>query len=365
MSEANSVLTWRSGNGWLVLSGGPDSLSEIRAQALTRMTLVGGAAYISLDDDDDDVLEDLGELGGPTGYLVNVLLEDDDTIRARLKEAGLVLLPDNVDPEVLRSALMGAAVEAILDAFERGAGGGAGAGLARPAAGLPPLRRRAKGGGYGPRASGLLAGSPARRTACPADPGRCAGRAGSAGRLDPDRPAGRGGARALRHGAAQRGLAFRDGLCGDRRGPGAAGRHRRPGDRHLGLGAQRSGLVRHSGLFHHHDRASAGAGGAGHACRADRAGARPHRPVAAAFRGPAGPGGRGADRQSRHPAGRDVRGLHPDPRPEPDERRHRVDVRQVASNTGRSTRTRPRRFLACNSRSSRTWRTRPPACASC
>ena len=121
MSEANSVLTWRSGNGWLVLSGGPDSLSEIRAQALTRMTLVGGAAYISLDDDDDDVLEDLGELGGPTGYLVNVLLEDDDTIRARLKEAGLVLLPDTVDPEVLRSALMGAAVEAILDAFERGA----------------------------------------------------------------------------------------------------------------------------------------------------------------------------------------------------------------------------------------------------
>jgi len=121
MSDANSVLTWRSGNGWLVLSGGPDALSEIRAQALTRMRLVGGAAYISLDDDDDDVLEDLGELGGPTGYLVNILLEDDDTIRARLKEAGLVLLPDIADPEALRSALVGAAIEAIQDAFERGA----------------------------------------------------------------------------------------------------------------------------------------------------------------------------------------------------------------------------------------------------
>lgn len=206
--------------------------------------------------------------------------------------------------------------------------GGAGAGMARPAAGLPPLRHRAKGGAGGPRASGPLAGSPARRTPRPADPGRCAGRTGSAGRLDPDRPAGRNRARALCHGAAKRGFALRHRLCGDRRGAGAPGRHRRPGNRHLGLGAQRSGLVRYRGLFHHHDRASPGFGGAGHARRADRAGARPHRPVAAALRDPAGPSGRSADRPSRHPARRDVRSLHPDPRPEPDERRHRVDGRQ-------------------------------------
>lgn len=121
MSDNNSVLTWHSGDGWLVLCGGLDPLSEIRALALTRMTLVGGAACVSLDDDDEDALEDLGELGGPTGYLVNILIEDDDTIRARLKDAGLVLLPHHDDPQALRSALVGAAVEGILDAFERGA----------------------------------------------------------------------------------------------------------------------------------------------------------------------------------------------------------------------------------------------------
>lgn len=118
----NLVLHWIEGDGWLVLSGGADALGEIRAQALARLRIDGYVAYIGTnDDDEDELLDDMGDLGAPTGYLVNVLTEDDHTIRGILQDAAMVVVPGDVDLGELRSALQGAGAEGIQTAYERGA----------------------------------------------------------------------------------------------------------------------------------------------------------------------------------------------------------------------------------------------------
>lgn len=118
----NHILRWYAGQGWLVLSGGADPLSEIRAQALGRISADGGIAYLGLDDDDyDDLIEDMGELGAPTGYLVNIMTEDDETIRQRLQDAAMIFIPDHYRPEALLPALPGAAADGLKSAYERGA----------------------------------------------------------------------------------------------------------------------------------------------------------------------------------------------------------------------------------------------------
>lgn len=118
----NQVLNWMDGSGWLVLSGGPDPLSEIRAQSLTRIAADGGVAYIGVNEQDNEALiEDLGELGAPTGYLVNVMAEDDDTISQRLADASLIVVPGDIDLSTLRGGLLGAAVKGMQKAFDQGA----------------------------------------------------------------------------------------------------------------------------------------------------------------------------------------------------------------------------------------------------
>jgi hypothetical protein len=120
--EEKQVLRWLKGRGWLVLSGGADKLSEIRAMTITRNTLSGAVAYIGLsDDDDDDLLEDFGELGAPYGYWVNVMKEDDQSIRQQLSEAAVIVIPGNLDLASLRGGLLGAAVEGIREAYSNGA----------------------------------------------------------------------------------------------------------------------------------------------------------------------------------------------------------------------------------------------------
>lgn len=116
------ILRWKAGAGWLVFSGGRDALGDMRAMALTRVNMEGSVAYIGLDDDDDeDVIEDMAELGAPTGYLVNVMTEDDESIRQQLAAAALIVLPDELDVENLRLGLLGAAVDGMQSAYERGA----------------------------------------------------------------------------------------------------------------------------------------------------------------------------------------------------------------------------------------------------
>src|SRR5688572_2931737 len=117
-----SVLNWVKSNGWVVFSGGADPGGEVRSMVLSRLKPEGGVAYLGLSEDSaDDTLEDFEDLGAPTGYLVNLITEDDSAIRALIEEASLVVIDDSETVEDWRNALMGAAAEGILNALLTGA----------------------------------------------------------------------------------------------------------------------------------------------------------------------------------------------------------------------------------------------------
>lgn len=116
-----SVFRWRDGRGWLVLANGPSS--EIRGMALTRSAADGAVACVAIEGvaAADALLEDLEDLGAPSGFIVDLQSEDDDTIRDQLANAGLVVVTAGVGPNDVRSALMGAAIEGIGTAYAQGA----------------------------------------------------------------------------------------------------------------------------------------------------------------------------------------------------------------------------------------------------
>jgi cyanophycinase-like exopeptidase len=127
MPQAN-VIRWRNGAGWIVLSGGEDpsnaEATEIEAEALARVAPGEPMAYIWAAgnvEDADERLSALEELGAPTGYLVDVQTEDDETIRKQLSEAGMIVIGDGPDPVALRSAMLGAALDGMISAYEQGA----------------------------------------------------------------------------------------------------------------------------------------------------------------------------------------------------------------------------------------------------
>ncbi|HLY25371.1 MAG TPA: hypothetical protein VKQ72_03460 [Aggregatilineales bacterium] len=127
MPQAN-VFRWRDGAGWLILSGGDDPNSadstEIEAETLARLAPGDPLAYIWAAgnvEDADERLTALEELGAPTGFLVDIMTEDDETLRRQLSEAALIVLGDGPDGAQLRSSLLGAALDGISAAYERGA----------------------------------------------------------------------------------------------------------------------------------------------------------------------------------------------------------------------------------------------------
>ncbi len=115
------ILHWSSGIGWIILSGGTSFGGEVRAQVLRRIKSSGGVAYLGFDEDSsDETLDDMEDLGAPTGYLVNIVAEDDQTIREQLEDASLIMIDDSVSAEAWRDTLPGAAAEGILAALETG-----------------------------------------------------------------------------------------------------------------------------------------------------------------------------------------------------------------------------------------------------
>jgi len=125
---SQSVFRWLDGRGWLVLSGAGDPSgeadpSEIRAKALSRAAADGAAAVVYLGDGGgaDALLDDIEDLGAPSGYVVDILTEDDETIRNRLAEAGVIVISGTATSAAARSALTGAAVEGVRVAYENGA----------------------------------------------------------------------------------------------------------------------------------------------------------------------------------------------------------------------------------------------------
>ncbi|RPJ01000.1 MAG: hypothetical protein EHM39_03970 [Chloroflexi bacterium] len=123
-----TIFRWPSGLGWLVLSGGgpldSDDNTSIEAAVLTRTVSQGPLAYIWAASDlesADRHMDLLSDLGARTGYLVDVLTEDDSTLFRQLSEAGIIILGDGPRQETLRDALAGSALRGIEEAFVQGA----------------------------------------------------------------------------------------------------------------------------------------------------------------------------------------------------------------------------------------------------
>ncbi len=122
MDSLRSPFSWHASNGWLVLSGAPDPLSEIRARALSRNNAVGAIAYISLAADMGDALmEDMADLGAPTGYLVDLEEQDNNEIYERLTAAGMIVIEADCAGSRLLRLMTATPMHAIKDALSRGA----------------------------------------------------------------------------------------------------------------------------------------------------------------------------------------------------------------------------------------------------
>ena len=115
-------LRWLDGAGWIVLSGAPDSVGEIRSLALSRCDASGAIAYISLADDMGDALmDDMAELGAGAGYLVDLEDEDNNAIHERLAGAAMIVIESGDDLERLRRLMTGTVTHAIREALAEGA----------------------------------------------------------------------------------------------------------------------------------------------------------------------------------------------------------------------------------------------------
>jgi hypothetical protein len=133
----NSILRWRDGKGWLILSGGGDPTSEhgldITALALARNSLGESIAYLYTAPEAEAAethLEMLNSMGAPTGYLIDPVNDDPDESAELLADAGLIILGDSAEPDRLLEGLNSPLLRAIDNAFQRGAhiwGIGAGA----------------------------------------------------------------------------------------------------------------------------------------------------------------------------------------------------------------------------------------------
>lgn len=118
---SRSLLSWRDGAGWLILAGSVDGQTDTRSQVLARLKPDGAVAYLGLHVDHiESLMDDMEDLGAPTGYFVNILTEDDTTIETRLRDAACIVLPSITPLEDFYSALMGAALRAMRDCYARG-----------------------------------------------------------------------------------------------------------------------------------------------------------------------------------------------------------------------------------------------------
>jgi len=120
--SAFAPLKWLPSNGWIVLSGCADPLSEIRAQALSRHNAGGAIAYITLADDlGDELMDDLAELGASSGYHVDLEEQDNNEIYERLSEAAMIVVDAAGQGDRLLRLLRRTAIHALKEALNRGA----------------------------------------------------------------------------------------------------------------------------------------------------------------------------------------------------------------------------------------------------
>lgn len=111
---------WRDGEGWLILSGGAHPLSEIRALALSRCNPFADVACIAQTDSiGDALLDDLAELGAPSGYHIDLAEQDNNELYERITSAGMIVIAAQC-ADSLRRALRQTAVHALKQALSGG-----------------------------------------------------------------------------------------------------------------------------------------------------------------------------------------------------------------------------------------------------
>lgn len=118
---AGAPFNWPESNGWIVLSGRPDALSEIRARALSRYDAAGAIAYISFAGDlGDALMDDMAELGAPAGYLVDLEEPDNNEIYERLSAAAMIVIEAHRAADALHRLMSQTVTSALKSALERG-----------------------------------------------------------------------------------------------------------------------------------------------------------------------------------------------------------------------------------------------------
>lgn len=118
---SKGLLHWIDGPGWLVLSAGDTPDSEIRALVLERAASTGGVAYITFAPDEGDALmDDMEDLGAPTGFLLDLQQDTPEALRKGLEAAAIVVIEGDADPEMMRERLDGPTGQLLKAAFARG-----------------------------------------------------------------------------------------------------------------------------------------------------------------------------------------------------------------------------------------------------
>lgn len=118
----SALLKWPDSHGWIVFAGGTDD--DIQAQVLERALAGKPLVYLGAASDLDTAeraLEALEDLGAPSGYLVDIATEDDETIIDQIGDAGIIIIGDGPHTAALRSGLVGAALTGITEALDSGA----------------------------------------------------------------------------------------------------------------------------------------------------------------------------------------------------------------------------------------------------
>ncbi len=116
-----NIFHWPDGRGWLILAGSADD--DIRARALNQTAADGAIAYVKMSgslEAGEQTMEDMIALGAPSGYLVDVSAEDDETIVQQLTEAGMVVIESGANGADSRSVLLGAAAQGIQASYQSG-----------------------------------------------------------------------------------------------------------------------------------------------------------------------------------------------------------------------------------------------------
>ena len=119
-----AALRWLEARGWLVLAGCATGREDIRARALTVAAGDGPLVVLAGGGDNQaagQLLDEFSGLGAPSAFLLDVYVEDDDTLRRRLAEAGMIVAGAVSDLSVARNALQGAISDGIRRAWSQGA----------------------------------------------------------------------------------------------------------------------------------------------------------------------------------------------------------------------------------------------------